>query len=260
MNEDHIQATKQAIQYMKMHLDHDLTAEQLAAHVGYSHYHFIRVFKRVTGISPRHYLSALRIEAGKLHLLKEPSLLIKILNSIGFQSAGSFNTRFKQLVGISPQKFRTTSKQLFNHMNEWEHKQLELADDDEAPSRLTCQIITPPSFRGMIFVGLFPRPIPDQRPIMGTAMNQSSRFCTFTNIPPGMYYVMVAGITWSINPRDYFLLNQALRGIYEDPIQIKKESKLNISFALRDPLPQDPPIVINLPMLLYEQNKQKSAK
>lgn len=263
MNEDHIQAAKQAIQYMKMHLDHDLTSEQLAAHVGYSHYHFTRVFKRVTGISPRHYLSALRIEAGKHHLLRETSLLVKILHSIGFQSAGSFNSRFKQQVGISPQKFRTTSKQLFHHMNEWEHKQLAPSADVEAPSRLsrlTCQIITPPSFRGMIFVGLFPRPIPDQRPIRGTAINQNSHGCTFTNIPPGMYYVMAAGIAWSIHPRDYFLLNQALRGIHEDPVQIEQETKLDITITLREPLPQDPPIIINLPMLLYEQNKQKSAK
>lgn len=261
MNEDHIQAVRQAIQYMKLHLDHDITSEQLAAHVGYSPYHFTRVFKKVTGISPRHYLSALRIEAGKLHLLKEPGLLVKILHAIGFQSAGSFNTRFKQQVGITPQKFRSTSQQLFIHMNEWEHKQLEAQSaDDEASSRLTCQIITPLSFRGVIFVGLFPRPIPDQRPIKGTAINSSTRSCMLTNIPPGSYYVMAAGIAWSLNPRDYFLLNEALRGMYEGPIHITNETKLHIAITLREPLPQDPPIIINLPMLLFEQNKKNSAK
>ena len=261
MNEDHIHAVKQAIEYMKNNLNQDLTSEQLSAHVGYSTSHFTRVFKRVTGISPRHYLSALRIEAGKLHLLKEPGLLVKILYAIGFESAGSFNTRFKKQVGITPQKFRSTSRQLFNHMNEWEHKQLEVqAADEEASSCLVCQIHTPPSFRGMVFVGLFPRPIPDQRPIRGTTIHSGSLSCTLTNIPPGSYYVMAAGIAWSRNPRDYFLLNKALRGMHEAPIHITNETKLSIAITLREPLPQDPPIIINLPMLLFEQNKQKSAK
>jgi len=54
-----------AIEYMKDHLDEEITTEELSKYVGYSPYHFVRIFKEVTGVSPRHYLSALRIEAGK---------------------------------------------------------------------------------------------------------------------------------------------------------------------------------------------------
>jgi len=61
-------------------------------------FHFSRIFKRVTGISVRQYLSALRIESGKTELLHSPSLLVKIEMSVGLSSQGTFNTRFKQLV------------------------------------------------------------------------------------------------------------------------------------------------------------------
>lgn len=186
MNDSHLRAVELVIVYMREHLDEGLTSEQLAAHVGYSPYHFIRVFKRVTGISPRQYLSALRIESGKIQLLKAPSLLTKILHVIGFQSAGSFNTRFKQFVGLSPKKFQHTSAQLTSHMNEWEHKSLiPNLDDSETLPKITCQITAPPAFRGIIFVGLFPRPIPDQRPVAGIAINQNTRSCVFSHIPPG---------------------------------------------------------------------------
>lgn len=262
MNDSQQHAVEQAIAYMKEHLDEEITSEQLADLVGYSPYHFTRLFKRVTGISPRQYLSALRIESSKHELLhtKSPSLLNNVLPATGFQSIGSFHTRFKQFVGLSPKKFQNEANSLTSHMDEWEHKKLALSSSTDTPPVIRCEIVTPPSFRGIIFAGLFPRPIPDQRPIVGTAINQNSRCCIFTRIPSGTYYVLVAGIAWSLNPRDYFLLNHSLRGIYENTITVTEATDLNISITLREPLPQDPPIVINLPQLLFEQNKRNKAK
>lgn len=258
MNPNHVKATEEAIQYMRDHLDEDITSDQLAALVNYSPYHFIRVFKRVTGISPRQYLSALRIESGKINLLQKPSLLVKILLSIGFTSLGSFNTRFKQFVGLSPKQFRTTSNQLVSHMKEWEHKRLSFASSKESrPPKISCQVEAPESFRGIIFIGLFPRPIPDQKPIVGTALTLNNRSCEFSQIPCGTYYLLAAGIAWSMNPRDYFILDKSLRGMHESAIEVDETTDLNLTITLRDPLPYDPPIVVNLPLLLFEKKKAK---
>lgn len=168
----YIHATELAIQYMKEHLDEEVTSEQLAHLVGYSSYHFTRIFKKVTGISPRQYLSAMRMESSKQALLKQPSLIMKIMLSIGFRSAGSFHHRFKQFVGLSPKKFAATSSELASHMNQYEHKPLTSDTQPSSPRMcIHCQLETPPDFRGLLFVGLFPRPIPDQKPIVGTALN-----------------------------------------------------------------------------------------
>ena len=61
----------------------------------------------------------------------------------------------------------------------------------------------------MIYVGLFPRPVPDQKPVTGTAVNLKNRTCTLTGMPAGTYYVLAAGIPWSLNPKDYFLLGKS---------------------------------------------------
>ncbi|HEY2492242.1 MAG TPA: AraC family transcriptional regulator [Paenibacillus sp.] len=258
MKDNHIEAVEQAIHYMKCHLDEDITSEQLAAQVGYSVYHFTRVFKNVTGISPRNYLSALRIESGKTELLKAPSLLVKVLLAIGFRSAGSFNTRFKQTVGVTPKKFRNHSKALSTYMNQYEFQELGLITCElNSIQKICCHIETPDSFRGIIFVGLFPRPIPDQRPIAGTALNRKNRMCTFTKVPEGTYFVLAAGIPWSLNPKDYFVLDHSLRGKYPSPIHVTDKTEMDMTIQLREPLPFDPPIIVNLPLLLFEQKETK---
>lgn len=264
MNKEHLAAAEEAILYMKNHLDEEITSDQLAAHVGYSPFHFTRIFKSATGVSPRHYLSALRIEAGKMALLNEHSLLMKILLSIGFRSLGSFNTRFKQNVGISPRKFRSISLPLTQYVRRFEHQelQMEASSDHSTSSRqlIRCHIQAPESFRGIIFVGLFPHPIPDQRPAAGTALNRRKRNCVFTQVPSGTYHVLAAGIPWSLNPRDYFVLTHALRGKYPTAIEVSENTILDVPILLREPLAVDPPIVINLPLLLFEQKEKNAAK
>ncbi|MDK8179633.1 helix-turn-helix transcriptional regulator [Paenibacillus sp. UMB4589-SE434] len=251
----------QAIHYMKQHMDQEITSKQLAAHVGYSPYHFTRVFKRETGISPRHFLTALRIESGKQHLLKGPSLMMKMLLSIGFRSTGSFHTRFKQHVGASPKHFRVTSSTLLTHMNQYQNQDILFESaDDITTARVTCQIKAPPAFDGIIFVGLFTRPIPDQRPIAGTALNRGRRSCTFSEMPPGNYYVMAVSIPWSLNPKDYFLLGHCLRGLHKDMIEVTRTSNHSIILPLRERLDTDPPILVNLPLLLLEKTAQNRAK
>lgn len=260
MSDDHIAAAVQAIRYMKRHLEEDITSEQLAAHVGYSPYHFTRVFKSVTGISPRQYLSALRMESGKSALLKEPSLLVKVLLSIGFRSAGSFNTRFKQHVGVPPRAFGIRSEALTAYMNQFEHRELSLPVPEKgAAPQITCRIEAPGSFRGLIFVGLFPRPIPDQRPVAGTALAGGKRTCAFADVPPGTYYALAAGIPWSLHPKDYFVLDHAIRGKYHSAIEVTDRTELGIAIQLREPLPYDPPIVVSLPQLLFEKKKERNT-
>ncbi|WP_338125000.1 AraC family transcriptional regulator [Paenibacillus dendritiformis] len=260
MKDEHIAAAEQAILYMKSHLDEDITSEQLAEHVGYSPYHFTRIFKSVTGISPRHYLSALRMESGKSALLKEPSLLVKVLLSIGFRSAGSFNTRFKQQVGVPPRAFRIRSQALTAYMNQFEHRELSLpVPGKEAAPQITCRIEAPASFRGLIFIGLFPHPIPDQRPVAGTALAGGKRTCAFADVPPGTYYALAAGIPWSLRPKDYFVLDRAIRGKYPFAIEVNARTELGIAIQLREPMPYDPPIVVSLPQLLFEKNKESNT-
>ncbi|WP_339217197.1 AraC family transcriptional regulator [Ornithinibacillus sp. FSL M8-0202] len=249
----------QAIEYMNDHLDEEITSEKLANHVGYSPFHFSRVFKEVTGVPPRHYLSALRIEAGKEALVNPSDSIIKAVLGAGFRSAGSFSSKFKQYVGLSPKQFQKNIKPLHRFMNEYDVSTNLLPLEALEPS-VTCRIIVPPSFNGLIFIGLFSKPIPDQAPIIGTAINHQQTSCTFSNVPKGKYYVLAVAIAKSLNPLSYFLLSNALRGIAEKPVDTEHHRASFTEVTLREALPYDPPILINLPKLLFDTTKANQEK
>ncbi|GEL77561.1 helix-turn-helix transcriptional regulator [Tenuibacillus multivorans] len=254
-NLEHERIAINAINYMKNNLGQSLTTEDIARHVGYSHYHFVRIFKKETGISPRHFLSALRIEASKQKLFDSKRSILNALLQVGYKSIGTFSSKFKQFVGVSPKTFQTELKQLSSKMLHTNSERTTKLKKNDTPT-LMCTVQAPKAFKGWIFIGLFPRPIPDQKPIIGTALHKK-RICTFSNVPTGTYYVLAASIKRSLNPRDYLLLDHALRGKAVKPIHITENTTRHVTIHLREPSPLDPPILINLPNLLFEKSKRE---
>lgn len=59
------QQLKQAIDYIHEHLERDLSLAELAAVVRLSSYHFARLFKQSTGVSPHQYHIRFRIDRAK---------------------------------------------------------------------------------------------------------------------------------------------------------------------------------------------------
>jgi AraC-like DNA-binding protein len=83
-------------------LDLDTLAD--AAHV--SKYHFARCFAQAYGEAPMRYLTRRRIERAQ-HLLRSANLTVtEICMLVGFSSLGSFSSRFRELVGESPTRYR----------------------------------------------------------------------------------------------------------------------------------------------------------
>src|SRR5690606_22267467 len=123
-------------------------------------------------------------------------------------------------VGQSPQQFKTKSDFLYQYFNLFKDKN-SFTTPLTSPSSITCHIQTPSTFKGLVFVGLFPRPIPDQRPIMGAVLYNEGTY-TFSQVPEGIFYILAAAIKWSKNPKDYFILDQSLRGKVDDPIKVRK--------------------------------------
>jgi AraC-like DNA-binding protein len=83
-----------------------LDLDAIAREAGYSRFHFVRAFRDVYGSTPRDYLSARRIERAR-ELLRTANLTVtEICFLVGFSSLGSFSTRFKREVGLSPSDYR----------------------------------------------------------------------------------------------------------------------------------------------------------
>src|SRR5437868_12228568 len=96
------QAVECVIQTMHTHLCEVLTLEDLASVACLSPSHFHHVFRRLIGIPPGEFLSALRLQAARRLLLTTPLSVTESCFEVGYTSIGSFASRFPHLVGMSP--------------------------------------------------------------------------------------------------------------------------------------------------------------
>ncbi|MEV6652619.1 helix-turn-helix transcriptional regulator [Streptomyces sp. NPDC051219] len=83
-----------------------LDLDAVAAHAGYSRYHFVRAFKAVYGETPGQYLSRRRIERAEEMLRTANLSVTEICVLVGFSSLGTFSSRFKKQTGLSPSEYR----------------------------------------------------------------------------------------------------------------------------------------------------------
>ena len=96
-----------AIQHMNRYCDQNLKLEDYASMCHMSKYHFLRVFKAVTGITPLEYRNRIRIDHAK-ELLKNSNFSIsEIGESLGYSSLAYFSTAFKKATGFSPTEYCT---------------------------------------------------------------------------------------------------------------------------------------------------------
>jgi AraC-like DNA-binding protein len=83
-----------------------LDLEAIAAAAGYSRYYFVRAFRAAYGETPGRYLSRRRVERAQ-ELLRSVNLTVtEVCFLVGFSSLGSFSSRFRELVGVSPSRFQ----------------------------------------------------------------------------------------------------------------------------------------------------------
>ncbi|MFV2103454.1 helix-turn-helix transcriptional regulator [Micromonospora sp. LOL_024] len=79
-----------------------------------SPFHFHRVFRLLTAVTPGRFLTALRMAEAKRLLLHSSASATDISVAVGYSSFGTFTTQFTRLVGMSPGRFRTSARALAN--------------------------------------------------------------------------------------------------------------------------------------------------
>jgi AraC family transcriptional regulator of adaptative response/methylated-DNA-[protein]-cysteine methyltransferase len=83
-----------------------LRLDGLAAGAGMSAFHFQRLFKSVTGLTPKAYGATHRAKRIRDHLSEGKSSVTEAIYDAGFNSAGRFYEASNALLGMTPTKFR----------------------------------------------------------------------------------------------------------------------------------------------------------
>lgn len=93
-------------EYVEEHLGDDLSLASLAGAVGLSPYHFARLFRESTGLSPHQYVIRRRVERARLLLATTDRSLASIAQEVGFANGSHLAMHVRRLLGVSPSRLR----------------------------------------------------------------------------------------------------------------------------------------------------------
>lgn len=81
--------------------------EELAILSGYSTFHFCRLFKSITQLTPMQYTVRYRMQKARERLISTEDKMEAIMTKVGFHNYGYFWRTFKKLYGFSPREYRS---------------------------------------------------------------------------------------------------------------------------------------------------------
>jgi AraC family transcriptional regulator len=186
------EAVKRVIGYMYENLGNEVTIDDMARTAMFSKFHFSRIFHEATGISPGRFLSAIRLQAAKRLLVSTSLTVTDICFNVGYNSVGTFSSRFTSVVGTPPTAYRENGGFVSQiHIN---RRGNSLA---AAPGVIRGNVFTPPDRKSdAIFVGIFPDPIIQSPPIRYKVLHQAGPY-VLEDVPQGTWYAL--GHSFSVN-------------------------------------------------------------
>jgi len=92
--------------------------EQAAREACLSEFHFHRLFRATFGETPHDFLTRLRLDRAKQMLASERTVT-EVCFEIGYQSLGSFSTKFRSQFGRSPVEFQREMRRIFGYHAPW---------------------------------------------------------------------------------------------------------------------------------------------
>jgi AraC-like DNA-binding protein/quercetin dioxygenase-like cupin family protein len=95
-----------AVEFMHDHYGQELSSEEIASSAFLSEYHFARLFKDLTGMTPGAYLTNVRLERARKLLGETDQPITRIAGLVGYQSQSHFTRLFKATTGLTPRDYR----------------------------------------------------------------------------------------------------------------------------------------------------------
>lgn len=101
----HEELVARATTWLDAHVEERVTLPRLAAALGVSPGHLQRTFTRVTGVSPRMYAAARRLESAKSRL-RDGADVTSALHAAGYGSSSRFYAQARSALGMTPTSYK----------------------------------------------------------------------------------------------------------------------------------------------------------
>ena len=99
--------------YLAAHYARPVFLAEAARQACLSPFYFNRLFTQSSNETPHEFVTRRRIERAKMPLLAGNHSVTEICFEVGYESLGSFSTRFSSLTGLSPAAFRGEALRIF---------------------------------------------------------------------------------------------------------------------------------------------------
>ena len=96
------------IQHLDARIEEAHSLEKLASMAGLSRYHFLRTFKRVTGVTPHQWILRARLREAARRIVGTAQPITEIALDVGFEDLSNFIRSFRAEFGVSPRVYRAT--------------------------------------------------------------------------------------------------------------------------------------------------------
>ncbi len=241
------------VKYIRDNIEDDVTLEDIAKHMNYSKYHLSRSFKREMGSTIKQYIEAIRVEKGIKKILENEDSLTDIAYDVKYKNLSTFSRVFKKQTAVSPKKYREESSYAYKFLTKWLKNNSVMVHYDtylETGNSFSIRIKYPDGYEPKITcIGFFPEPMPKGEPVVGIASTDVLEF-TIDNLPNGEYYLFLCEIMENFSLLNSYILNDNYRAGVFEPFAFYGDTHHKLEVRMRRPIDSDPPININLPLLL----------
>jgi AraC family transcriptional regulator len=100
----------EAALWIEAHAHEAIDLDDAAAEAGLSAFHFLRLFRRVLGVTPHQYLVRSRLRRAARLLVEDGRSITEIAYEVGFADLSNFVRSFHRAAGVSPRRFRKAAK------------------------------------------------------------------------------------------------------------------------------------------------------
>lgn len=97
---------RQITDWMAEHVAEEFRLDRLAAQAGLSKFHFQRLFKSATGLSPSRYHINLRMNEARRLLRETKMSIVDVALEVGYTNPSHFAQLFRRETGLSPSDYR----------------------------------------------------------------------------------------------------------------------------------------------------------